>query len=326
MLTSALQYAAFVWSVFPVHHPLGQGCSCGQGDCTNVGKHPRTYHGVKDASTDLTVIRNWWHKWPDSNIGLHVGQSGLVVIDIDPRHGGRLDQLPLAAEDLITPMAKTGGDGWHLIYRAPIGFEISNSGKDLPEGIDVRAGNGYIIAPPSLHQSGQRYTWLPGRAPWEFLTLPLPASLMPLLKVKSAASDLLPTKAPPLPPLANQGPRSPYIEKALFDELDHLAQAREGNRNNALNKAAFNLAQFIEAGLLSREEVETLLQKTARAAGLGEAEIQKTISSGISAGLANPRRSWPDLAPTRQQRQSTNPGRMAQIELCKLSEKKGGCL
>jgi hypothetical protein len=38
-----------------------------------------------------------------------------------------------------------------------------------------------------------------------------------------------------------------------------------------------------------------LLYAIARAIGLGEIETQRTIRSGIEAGMRHPRRVWPDL-------------------------------
>jgi hypothetical protein len=93
----------------------------------------------------------------------------------------------------------------------------------------------------------------------------------------------------------NAAGRHPYAAAALHNELDKLAGARESTRNNTLNEAAFNLGQFVEAGLLPRDEVEMLLENAALAIGLGEAETQRTIKSGIEAGMHNPRRVWPDL-------------------------------
>lgn len=296
LLKAALFYARRDWPVVPLHTPQGHGCSCGRPDCTSVGKHPRTRNGIKDATTNPDLIRRWWSQWPAANLGLHVSRANLVVIDIDPEHNGSIDDLPLHPDDLLTIISHTGGGGYHLLYRAPIGFEISNSNKRLPAGIDVRGVNGYIVAPPSRHTSGRCYRWRPGRAPWQTKLLSLPASLMPLLKVKADASRT-PVRPPP-ERIRQNGERHPYVERALESELATLAQAREGQRNDKLNNAAFALGQFVGAGLLTRPEVEAMLTSTAQALGLGETEIQKTIKSGLEAGLANPRRSWPELNQT----------------------------
>lgn len=156
----ALSYAARGWHVFPLHSVRESACTCGKVDCQNPAKHPRTEHGLKDATADPEQIRTWWKQWPDANIGIRTGEiSGLVVIDIDPRHGGTLESL-----GLIPPTAKirTGSGGYHLYFRYPagLGLDIRNdaSGK-IAKGVDVRANGGYVVAPLSLHHSGNRYEW-----------------------------------------------------------------------------------------------------------------------------------------------------------------------
>lgn len=159
---AALRYAARGWVVLPVHSPRPQGCSCEQ-DCGSAGKHPRTRHGLKEASRNPDRIWSWWRRWPDANVGIRTGrESGLVVLDVDVRHGGdaSLEALEATYDRLPrTLTAHSGGGGRHLYFQHP-GGHIPNSARlGGFSGLDVRADGGYIVAPPSLHQSGQRYTW-----------------------------------------------------------------------------------------------------------------------------------------------------------------------
>ena len=85
----ALAYARQGWPVFPIHTPTDYHCSCGTPKCKDIGKHPRTPHGWKDATTDEAMIRHWWTRWPQANIGGSTGAvSGFIGLDIDPRHEG----------------------------------------------------------------------------------------------------------------------------------------------------------------------------------------------------------------------------------------------
>ena len=295
MITEALRYRELGWPVFPLHTPQGDGCSCGQPTCQAIGKHPRTRQGVKDATLDLDRIQGWWTCWPEANIGLGVGGAGLVVIDIDPPNGGQVEDLSLQPRERETVTVRTGGRGYHLYYQTPSDVDVSNSGLLLPAGIDVRSDGGYVVAPDSIHLSGERYQWLPGKSPWERTVLPLPDALRPLLKVKGKPSHKV---GPPLEPrigLAREGAHHPYVQQALENELELLAQATEGHRNETLNRTAFNLGQIVQTGWLEREAVERLLEETARAIGLEETEIERTLKSGLEAGLRKPRNHWPDL-------------------------------
>jgi hypothetical protein len=63
----------------------------------------------------------------------------------------------------------------------------------------------------------------------------------------------------------------------------------EGERNDALNRAAFSLGQLIYGGELDAGEVIPQLLKVARYIGLTDTEIEGTIESGITAGSHTPR-------------------------------------
>jgi len=164
---AALRYAAMGIPVFPLHWATPDGCSCGKNPgarfhneiCRSIGKHPRTRHGFKDASTDRTRIAEWWRKWPKANIGVPTGAaSGWLVLDIDPRNGGdaSLEKL-LVKHGQFTDTAQqvTGGGGRHIVFKDP-GVAVVDV---LASGIDVKGGGGYIVVAPSLHNSGNRYWW-----------------------------------------------------------------------------------------------------------------------------------------------------------------------
>jgi hypothetical protein len=287
-LEMAVRYASFGMHVLPLHRPVEQGCSCGKKDCSSVGKHPKTENGHHGATTNVVKIIKWPH-WEESNIGIAVEPSGFVVIDIDPGHGGDLNALPLHPEDLNTPIARTGGGGLHLIYRAPTGFMVSQSNKRLPPGIDVRS-RGYIVAAPSRHVSGNHYQWLRGKSPFELRPLPLPADLMEVL-VKVGEVD--PPVSPPPQPIPNKRRPTQHPEpgdkKSLDDiigeGLTRIAQSQPGNRNNTLNGVSYVMGIQCAIGWLQRHEAERMLKDAALARGLGETETLKTINSGLNAGI-----------------------------------------
>ena len=122
------------------------------------GKVPLTPHGCKDASTDPEAVLSWWEKCPAANIGIATG--ALVVIDIDGPQGestwsgliGKHGPLPVTLESRT-------GNGHHLFFTSD-GHEVRNdTGTKLGPGIDIRGRGGYVVAPPSVHPTGRRYTW-----------------------------------------------------------------------------------------------------------------------------------------------------------------------
>ncbi len=145
---SALNYMGLGFSIIPV----------------NADKTPlikwQEYQSRKPA---VAEIEQWWTEWPEANIGIVTGAvSGIVVVDVEA--GGPTGNLP------PTVMSKTGGGGLHFYYRHP-GREVKN-GVRVRELTDIRGDGGYVVAPPSLHQSGNRYEWIvkPGDA--DFADLP----------------------------------------------------------------------------------------------------------------------------------------------------------
>lgn len=166
MIEHALAYAARGFRVFPLHTPDAAGrCSCHKPECANVGKHPRTMNGLTDATDNTEAVSRWWSMWPDANIAIATGaETGFVVVDVDPRHGGKeaLKALLDAHGELTEKLyVATGGGGWHLLFKHP-GFtvrNIQNRPERLGAGIDFRGDGGYVVAAPSLHASGQRYAW-----------------------------------------------------------------------------------------------------------------------------------------------------------------------
>jgi RecA-family ATPase len=87
----------------------------------------------------------------------------------------------------------------------------------------------------------------------------------------------------------NTNDKSPYGAAALSDELATLGAAIEGNRNNQLNNAAFNLGQLVGGGVLSEWEVTRELERVGLSLGLDHTEVRGTIQSGLRAGMREPR-------------------------------------
>jgi putative DNA primase/helicase len=156
----ALSYATRGWHVIPLHSMKDGQCTCKRWHCKSPGKHPVFSNWQKKATTDPIQIRNWWVKYPSANIGIVTGQqSGLVVIDIDPRNGGDtslqnlLDSYSAFKLILDTYTVRTGGNGNHYYYCYDKPFK-SLKKHGLGPGIDIKADGGYVLAPPSNHSSG----------------------------------------------------------------------------------------------------------------------------------------------------------------------------
>lgn len=130
-------------------------------------------------------MRSWWQRWPDSNVIVVTGQvSGIVAIDIDPKHGGDESAVTYDvmkdALSVDTVRALTGGGGVHHLFAWP-GFTIGNAANVFP-GIDFRGDAGYIVAPGSHHISGRDYEWDSSAHPDDVTLSPLRQSFIDALR------------------------------------------------------------------------------------------------------------------------------------------------
>jgi len=143
------------------------------------------------------------HPWglrPDLGVAILMRPSGLLVIDCDS---------PAAVHEAISKSPPTWAvithHGAHLYYRNPTGLAVraihrGNSGK-----IDLM-GNGYVIAPPSIHPSGHEYAWggadlpehLPDAPEWACRALETARNTEVPPPTLEAAAALFATPAPPI--------------------------------------------------------------------------------------------------------------------------------
>jgi hypothetical protein len=155
ILEAALAYAVRGWSVLPLHGIFDGQCTCREPDCDSPGKHPIVRDGLDEATTDVGRVKAWFDTWRWANLGVACGPSGIAALDVDPRNGG-LTSLARFNLDLRQSGKVRTGDGFHLLFRGPAPTSVAHLGP----GLDVRGVGGYIVAPPSLHVSGNVYTWL----------------------------------------------------------------------------------------------------------------------------------------------------------------------
>lgn len=120
--------------------------------CKPGEKAPATKHGVLDATTDPGVIRDWWERLPDANVGLATGNT-FDVLDIDD-----WTHVTNEINDIIDEgfgFVSTPRGGSHVYLPASGDGNAAN----LVPGVDFRGRGGYVLAPPSALPNGN-YQWL----------------------------------------------------------------------------------------------------------------------------------------------------------------------
>lgn len=119
-----------------------------------------------EAFTDESDIRAWWGTNFNHSPGIVCGaQSGLWVLDVDPRNGGdRAIAALIATFGELPPdtfMVTTPGGGWHYYFQwGPEVTDLRKHAMSGHPGLDVIAEGGWVAAPGSWSDAG-RYELVP---------------------------------------------------------------------------------------------------------------------------------------------------------------------
>jgi Bifunctional DNA primase/polymerase, N-terminal len=97
----------------------------------------------------VPLVFEWWDRWPAAGAAILTGRSGLLVVDVDPRHGGHHTLARLVADRPLpaTRTIGTRGGGLHLYYR--VDRPVRSSAGLLGPGLDVKSHRGLVVCPPT---------------------------------------------------------------------------------------------------------------------------------------------------------------------------------
>jgi hypothetical protein len=99
------------------------------------------------ASTNPEVIEEVFTAHPDAtHVGLQTGEkSRILAIDLDGEPGLQWwrENFELLPATRTQRTQRPGGK--HLLYRLPTGCKLRNSAGKIAEGVDIRAGGGFIV-------------------------------------------------------------------------------------------------------------------------------------------------------------------------------------
>ncbi|MFJ9903944.1 bifunctional DNA primase/polymerase [Streptomyces sp. NPDC101152] len=292
----AVRLAERGFAVFSADHPSLPQCS-GIGKwhdpatCEQRGKHPSVKF-TTEYTTDPDEIRRQLTRRPQ-NYGVYVGacrgpaNARLFVVDSD-RPGAIEDVAKARGETWLTTMRVLTAKGYHDYVWGPADLDLGNGLGALKGEFDgdVRAGNAYVIGPGSVHQTGVIYTLEnPEQAP-----VHAPAWLLDALTARPKA-----TFVPVAGITVSMDRLDAYTRKVVQDECDAITYAPDGDQNNTINTAAFNLGTLVGAGAISEGEARQHLLAAARAGNHPEGRAAGAVASGLGAGMAQPRHPWPPV-------------------------------
>ncbi|MFI5801903.1 bifunctional DNA primase/polymerase [Streptomyces sp. NPDC051561] len=315
-------------------------------DCPCIGAG-RWCHGFRAATTEQARIDDWWGSHPAMGVGVACGPADLVVLDVDAHSAEVPDRArllpgiqihpkvdltglasgfdtlallaayrkqPDPAGDATTLRVRTPSGGLHIWYRntRPATRFRSSTGSSpkvaLAWQVDIRADNGYIVAPTNRTLQGSYVAVGETRLP-----APLPDWLADeLVRTGHAIQDQAVAPATPTdpekPPKASDAPsgafavptprgrprRAPRAAERLLEPL--LAEAAacasvpEGaSFTEKLNRAAYTAGGLVAGGHLADHVVRELLAQAARAARPHQPQRNTTIiESALAAGATRP--------------------------------------
>jgi len=207
----------------------------------------------------------WWQQKPSRNIGVVTGEvsGGLVCLDFDAIKA--FDCYCAEFPNLLSTRIHLSGSrkGYHAFYYVAI-IPKSEAFNASFGRVEVRANGMQVVAPPSIHPSGNPYTVHARQS---------------TLKVKDVAAvvDWLKFNTPTL-----QTPHTPSAFQATPANLSNktndfiLHGASVGERNARLFRAACDCV----GNGLAQGEAESLL---VGASGLPTIEAQRTVASAYKA-------------------------------------------
>ncbi len=283
-------------------------------------------HGFHAATTAAERIDAWWTENPGFGVGVSCGPANLIVLDVDA-HASQVpdrsrllpgisigahvnlaglatgfDTLALLAalrsqpdptKDDSTLRVRTPSGGLHIWYLNPnpqVRYRSSTGSSSrtaLAWQIDVRADNGYIVAPTTRTAAGTYR---------RISTARHPAPLPDWIAAELARTAHVPAPQPPAAaPTRSRRPRralraAERLVQPLLDEVTACATTPEGaSFTEKLNRAAFTAGGLVQGGHLTEADARTLLEEAAHTARPHqERRNSAIIESALSAGAQRP--------------------------------------
>lgn len=286
MLSAALRAVEVGWPVFVLGRRKRPVANCRA--CPSASDDPAhdreacrclTCHGFYAATRDPSRVRAMVRTVPGGMLAIRTGAAaGLVVVDIDPDHGGAPDL------ELMPPTytVRTGSGGWHLYYAHP-GRPVLSRPMPGRVGIDIKADGGYVAIPPSRHPR-TRVAYRPvGDRP----VVEMPPPLAAVIEAPAAPAGPVNRGLHPAPTAAATSGRGgggiSNTGALLASNLRAVASAPVGKRRTTLYGAARGVARLVAAGAIEADTAWAVLADAGRAAEQTDRDIRAAIAGGFTA-------------------------------------------
>jgi hypothetical protein len=162
-------------------------------------KQPRVkWKDYQSERPTANQLLRWFRRWPDAGPAVVLGTlSNLLVVDVDGEDAHK--ELLRRVGDVPTAPTVLSGSGkayrYHLFFEHPL---LPTKAKATPwhPNLEFRGQGGIVVAPPSLHKSGNRYRWASGRSLADIPLPPLPEAIVAALRERKRPGSICATTAP----------------------------------------------------------------------------------------------------------------------------------
>jgi hypothetical protein len=233
-------------------------------------KIPLLQNWPEQASSDVSILEDWFRKWPQAGIGVVCGiRSGIVVLDTDSDEAEQtLTDLAATRGGLPKTLTSKTARGMHRFFELRNGSGIRT--RILATGLELRGDASLVILPPSVHPSGIPYEWSNVNDP-----VPLPEW------IRWLAAKPQPRTDHPSGKTVTEGQRNTHLT-SLAGSMRRRSMSPE-----AIEAALLNENRGICVPPLDEEEVRKVAQSVGRypappdpkkSNGSGESQATRLIS------------------------------------------------
>lgn len=210
------------------------------------------------------------------NIGVMCGRTSrnLFVIDCESPASLHYHIAQMQKRNIPLWVAETQRGGH--IYLLCADGEVTNIPTGILPDAEIKGSNGYVLAPPSVHPSRKRYTWIHQDG-----SEPPTVSITQLDWLYDTFNNRITLEAHQSKPITNIRPQKrPYspLSRRTRNYILNGHTISEGSRNNELFSASCDMA----GNNFSQADVFNTLFPPAHTSGLSTHEIQATIQSAFS--------------------------------------------
>ena len=239
--------------------------------CTSPGKRPLVSNWTNITNVSREQFKAWSEQFPTANWGMVLGQTlyyNLVGIDIDGVEGEEYWKQITKDKVLPDTVEFSTGAGRRILYQLPYGLQTKKN-KTTLDGAHAEVAfccqGQQTVIPPSVHHTGRKYEWVPGKSPFEIDVAQAPQWIIDLVSIKGKDTN------------SPNAPKENKSQKVTAKEMKE--KVTEGGRNNQLTRLMGSMIARTDMSLEVALGAALSMNETQFDPPLDENEVIRTVTS-----------------------------------------------